>query len=203
MMNLYWKMTTEEREIVEENLGLVKKILKERFNRCYNIEKEDLMQIGTLGLIWAAHFYLKRKNEGEIIDCNFITFAWSRIIIYIGRELNTRKNSGKLVRIVKNFMGQFYLARGRNLSLREVGIIFEIDEKIIRETLNEYVADKNLDDVMEHESDTRPFIDDRLSPLDLLILKEEHLAKEAKKIRKRVARMKRLRNQLTTQESVL
>lgn len=193
-MNWDWKLTEKEQKLVEDNLKLATDVINKRFNRVYDVERSDLIQMANLGLIWAAHFFVKRGMR-----INFSTFAWCRIVVFVSRELNTRKNSGNLVRMVKKLKRQFYLLRGRELSLREVGIVFELPEKVIRETLNEYRRVCSLDEVMEHEADSVPFVDDRLSPLNLVILKEEHLNNEAKSVLKRIKKMKALRELLQSQ----
>ena len=184
-----WKMTTEERELVEMHLGLVKKIIKTRFNRNYDTERADLIQIGNLGLIKAARFYTLR----DLIDVSFATFAWPRITVHIRREINTRSVKKRLAFAVNNFMEKFYTLRGKHLTLRDVSIVFNIDEYTIKESL---VKVENLDDVMEHEE----FVDDSISPLEEVILKEETNLHEEKTNRQKMAKYKKLKKILLADE---
>ena len=147
-------------------------------------------------MMWAASNYIRRKNTGDIIDCNFSTFAWPRIIVHITRQLNTRKSSEILASAVRNFMNQVYMISGLSMGLAEIAVIFDIDEKEIREAIGEHRSVENLDDILK----TTDFVDDQLTPLEFAIATEEALMEtlmiENNKHRKACLKYKKLRDRL-------
>ncbi|HDY87922.1 MAG TPA: hypothetical protein ENH82_07405 [bacterium] len=191
-----WKLNLEGQELVLKNLGLVKRIVRRKFHNRPENERDDLIQEGNIGLMWAASNYIRRKNTGDIIDCNFSTFAWPRIIVHITRQLNTRKSSEILASAVRNFMNQVYMISGLSMGLAEIAVIFDIDEKEIREAIGEHRSVENLDDILK----TTDFVDDQLTPLEFAIATEEALMEtlmiENNKHRKACLKYKKLRDRL-------
>jgi len=188
-----WTLTAEEQELVEKNLGLVKRIVRMRFGRVYNVEKDDLIQTGNLGLMSAAHFYSIRRQAGEIIDCNFSTFAWSRISAYISDFLRDRNVNRKLGTAIKGFVDQAYMIKGIRIDLSEVAVVFDMPEKLIRAALTEHTNFENLDDVLDAEPDSLVFVDDKPSPLDQVMIADEMQNEKRKIIRRRLEKLARLR----------
>ena len=191
-MNWNWKLTTAEQELVEKNIGWVRSVIKHRFSRCIDMELNDLIQTGFLGLMSAAHFYLQR----DMTQINFATFAWPRISSHIKDTLNCRQINKRLAIAIQNFITSTYQSQGQNINVREIALHFRITECELRLLLIENAGFENLDTAIKDSEKSLSFIDDRLSPLDLAILKEEHLLKEAKAINKRTTKVKRLRKEM-------
>ena len=60
-----WKLNLEGQELVLKNLGLVKRIVRRKFHNRPENERDDLIQEGNIGLMWAASNYIRRKNTGD------------------------------------------------------------------------------------------------------------------------------------------
>lgn len=68
-------LTAEQRKLVEENLGLVNKVIEDKFDYLYSfygVEVCDYEQIGRMALCKAAQFYVPGKSK-------FSTFAYMMI----------------------------------------------------------------------------------------------------------------------------
>ena len=115
-------MTTEEKNIIKENMGLVYKIA----SKYYGVEQEDLIQAGSLGIIKAYRNYKQNSNV------KFSTYAFSWILGEM-HELASQKQikvSKDLLRLYKSIeMTRYSLAQKLNYipSNAEVAIFLEQD----------------------------------------------------------------------------
>ena len=115
--------------LVEENLGLVRMAIK-RY-RGFGVEEEDLMQIGSVGLIKAARDYDPEKQV------QFSTYAVSKII----GEIKTYLRDNSNVKISRKYKeDKFKIDRavrrltqtlGREPKLSEVALETGLDEESI------------------------------------------------------------------------
>jgi len=181
MIKMNWVLTAEEQKHVEKNLGLVRNVVR-RFRKCYDMEQADLIQIGNIGLMSAVHHYTLRKKAGEIIDCNFATFAWTRISAHIRQTLKTRYSIKRLGIAIEEFLVQAYAVTGKKMDPTEVAILFGISDIAFRTVVAAHAGFENLDDVLESEPESLAFVDDKLSPLDQAMITEASVRKRLEKL---------------------
>jgi RNA polymerase sigma factor (sigma-70 family) len=187
-------LTEEERSLVEDNIGLVTMVVRKRFHRC-SMPFDDLVQEGCFGLMSAAHYYLHRG-----VSCKFSTFAVPRIVQRLKYVLG-KKDLVYLTEKIKKF---YYAETGKHLADEDLAMILDCEmidlPKLIR-FISIDLSQNDTDFVGSNErykqsilGDT--IVDDRLSPLDLLVLKEMALRKQDKQRQKKLQKARRLREMI-------
>ena len=81
-------MTTNE--LIEAHMGLIKKIA----NKFYNVSREDLIQVGVIGLLKAYQNYKDTKSA------KFSTYAYP----YIFGEMYQLVNSNRDIKVSKELL---------------------------------------------------------------------------------------------------
>lgn len=133
-------MTTNE--LIETHMGLIKKIA----GKFYNIEKEDLLQVGVIGLLKAY------QNFKDTSDAKFSTYAYS----YIFGEMYQLANNNRNIKVSKDLLKiykavertRYELAQkmGRIPTNEEVALFLELDVNSVDEALASAQAMMSLDD---------------------------------------------------------
>lgn len=133
-------MTTNE--LIEVHMGLIKKIA----NKFYNCSKEDLIQVGVIGLLKA---YQNFKDHGE---AKFSTYAYP----YIFGEMYQLVNSNRDIKISKDMFKLYKLVEKTRYELAqrlhyvptdlEVAQFLELDYNLVREAILCSQAMISLDD---------------------------------------------------------
>lgn len=133
-------MTTNE--LIETHMGLIKKIA----GKFYNIEKEDLLQVGVIGLLKAY------QNFKDTSDAKFSTYAYS----YIFGEMYQLANNNRNIKVSKDLLKiykavertRYELAQkmGRIPTNEEVALFLELDVNSVDEALASAQAMISLDD---------------------------------------------------------
>ena len=77
-------MTTNE--LIEAHMGLIKKIA----NKFYNVSREDLIQVGVIGLLKAY------QNFRDTSEAKFSTYAYP----YIFGEMYQLVNSNRIIKAI-------------------------------------------------------------------------------------------------------
>lgn len=156
-------MTTNE--LIENNMGLIKKIA----SKFYNYDKEDLVQVGVIGLLKA---YKNFKDNGTT---QFSTYAYT----YIFGEMYNLVNSAKSIKVSRDLLkiyretlrakNKLALNLGRIPTLEEVALFLEQDVKKVYEAVNMAEGMISLDDEA-NELNLHEVIADRNTPnIDLKI----------------------------------
>lgn len=156
-------MTTNE--LIENNMGLIKKIA----SKFYNYDKEDLVQVGVIGLLKA---YKNFKDNGTT---QFSTYAYT----YIFGEMYNLVNSAKSIKVSRDLLkiyretlrakNKLALNLGRIPTLEEVALFLEQDVKKVYEAVNMAESMISLDDEA-NELNLHEVIADRNTPnIDLKI----------------------------------
>ncbi|MEG2351215.1 MAG: sigma-70 family RNA polymerase sigma factor [Bacilli bacterium] len=161
-------------EVIKENENLIKSICHKYTN--YS-DKEDLYQVGVIGLIYAYN------NFDPKFNVKFSTYAFPYIVGEVSkfvRENNSLKLSRDLVRLgrkIKEYIDKYLQVRGYEPSTLDIAYMLEIDEiKVINgliacekvksfdEAINDNGKVINLYDVLAKE--------ENISDEQLLDLKE-------------------------------
>lgn len=156
-------MTTNE--LIENNMGLIKKIA----SKFYNYDKEDLVQVGVIGLLKA---YKNFKDNGTT---QFSTYAYT----YIFGEMYNLVNSAKSIKVSRDLLkiyretlrakNKLALNLGRIPTLEEVALFLEQEVKKVYEAVNMAESMISLDDEA-NELNLHEVIADRNTPnIDLKI----------------------------------
>ena len=133
-------MTTNE--LISSNMGLIKKIA----SKFYNTDKEDLIQVGVIGLLKAY------KNFKDTNDAKFSTYAYT----YIFGEMYQLVNSNRNIKVSKDYLKIYKLVEktryelaqrlGNIPSNEEVALFLELDINLVNEALISAQAMMSLDD---------------------------------------------------------
>ena len=166
-------MTTNE--LIEVHMGLIKKIA----NKFYNCSKEDLIQVGVIGLLKA---YQNFKDHGE---AKFSTYAYPYIfgemyqLVNSNRDIKIRKDMFKLYKLVEKT--RYELAQRLHYvpTDLEVAQFLELDYNLVREailcsqamiSLDDEASELNLHEVIADKhsvnTDLKIDIDDSFKVLD-------------------------------------
>lgn len=133
-------MTTNE--LIANHMGLIKKIA----SKFYNYEREDLIQVGVIGLMKA---YQNFKDNGTTL---FSTYAYNYIFGEMYALVNNNKNIKvskellKLYRIVEKTRYELAQKYSRLVTYEEVALYLEQDVKMVMEAVNSAQTMMSLDD---------------------------------------------------------
>ena len=133
-------MTTNE--LIESHMGLIKKIA----NKFYNCSREDLIQVGVIGLLKAY------KNYKDIKSAKFSTYAYPYIfgemygLVSSGKNIKVSRDMLKLYKVVEK--ARYELAQRLNYVPNdyEVAQFLEMDYNLVREAVACSEALISLDD---------------------------------------------------------
>ena len=133
-------MTTNE--LINSNMGLIRKIA----NKFYNTDKEDLIQVGVIGLLKA---YQNFKDNGET---KFSTYAYSYIfgemyqLVNSNRNIKVSKDLLKIYKMVEKTRYELAQRMNRVPTNEEVALFLELDINMINEAINSAQIMMSLDD---------------------------------------------------------
>ena len=133
-------MTTNE--LIFNNMGLIKKIA----NKFYHIDKEDLIQVGIIGLLKA---YQNFKDDGS---AKFSTYAYPYIfgemytLVNQNRDFKVSKDYLKLYKVVEKTRYELAQRLGYIPSNQEVALFLELDANLVEECILSSQTMMSLDD---------------------------------------------------------
>lgn len=133
-------MTTNE--LIDTHMGLIKKIA----GKFYNIEKEDLLQVGVIGLLKAY------QNFKDTSDAKFSTYAYSYIfgemyqLANNNRNIKVSKDLLKIYKAVEHTRYELAQKMGRIPTNEEVALFLELDVNSVDEALASAQTMMSLDD---------------------------------------------------------
>lgn len=133
-------MTTNE--LIDTHMGLIKKIA----GKFYNIEKEDLLQVGVIGLLKAY------QNFKDTSDAKFSTYAYSYIfgemyqLANNNRNIKVSKDLLKIYKAVEHTRYELAQKMGRIPTNEEVALFLELDVNSVDEALLSAQTMMSLDD---------------------------------------------------------
>ena len=165
-------MTTNE--LIDTHMGLIKKIA----NKFYNASREDLIQVGVIGL-------LKAYQNFKAGDAKFSTYAYPYIFGEMYQLVNTNKN----IKVSKDMLKLYKLVEKTRYELaqrlryvptdREVADFLELDPTLINEailcsqamiSIDDEASELNLHEVIPDRHsmnvDLKIAIDDSFEVLD-------------------------------------
>lgn len=166
-------MTTNE--LIDAHMGLIKKIA----NKFYNVSREDLIQVGVIGLLKAYQNYQDTKSA------KFSTYAYPYIfgemygLVNSNKDIKVSKEMLKLYKVVEKTRYELAQRVGYVPTDREVAQFLELDANLVSEAvlcsqsmiflddeaselnLHEVIADKHSVDV-----DLKIAIDDSFKVLE-------------------------------------
>ena len=181
----------DARKLVEDNIGLVPNVVRTRFRRC-SMPFEDLVQEGYFGLMSAAHYFYSRRHS---LQCKFSTFAVPRIVERLKYVL--KGNADKRIAFhIEEMKKLYYTENGEELTNESLSDIFGISMRKILEITSGNHKQINIDNLTNIEEDNTfdtLLQDDKLSPLNLLVLKEGTLLAAARKRLQKLRKVQRLR----------
>lgn len=133
-------MTTNE--LIQTYMGLIKKVA----SKFYNMDKEDLIQVGVIGLLKAY------QNFRDTSEAKFSTYAYP----YIFGEMYTLVNSNRNIKVSKDLLKiykcvektRYELAQrmGRVPTNEEVALFLELDVNLVNDAVVSASAMMSLDD---------------------------------------------------------
>ena len=142
-------MTTNN--LIDNHIGLIKKIA----SKFYNVDKEDLIQVGVIGLLKA---YQNFKDEGTT---NFSTYAYYYIygeMYNLAKSMRDIKVSKDLLKVYKKLETTRYtLAQklGRVPTNEEIALFLELDVNMVNDAIISAQSliriDDNQSDINLHE----------------------------------------------------
>lgn len=133
-------MTTNE--LIATHMGLIKNIA----GKFYNYEREDLIQVGVIGLLKA---YKNFKDNGET---QFSTYAYSYIfgemynLVNSARDIKVSKRLLKVYRMVEKTKYELAQRTGSVPTYDEVALFLELDPREVAEAVNSAQVLISLDD---------------------------------------------------------
>lgn len=129
-------------ELIESHMGLIKNIA----NKFYQADKQDLIQVGVIGLLKAY------QNFNDTHDAKFSTYAYP----YIFGEMYNYVNTNKNIKISKDYLKIYKLVEKTRYDLaqkqgylptyEEVALFLELDINIVNEAIISTQAMISLDD---------------------------------------------------------
>ena len=129
-------------ELIDNNMGLIKKIA----NKFYNMDKDDLIQVGVIGLLKAYQNFLDTK------EAKFSTYAYP----YIFGEMYQLANSNRNFRVSKELLKIYKIVEKTRYELaqrlervpsnQEVALFLELDPREVEEAVISAQAMMSLDD---------------------------------------------------------
>lgn len=166
-------MTTNE--LIEAHMGLIKKIA----NKFYNVSREDLIQVGVIGLLKAY------QNFRDTSEAKFSTYAYPYIfgemyqLVNSNRDIKVSKELLKLYKVVQKTRYELAQRLGYIPSDDEVAEFLEMDYNLVREavacssamiSLDDEASELNLHEVIADQhtvnADLKIDIDDSFKVLD-------------------------------------
>lgn len=170
-------------DLIMENEKLIYSIIN-KYNGYY--DKEDLYQVGIIGLINAA------KNFNDKMNTKFSTYAYTYIFGEINkyiRENNNLKISKEIIKLKKTIERTRDILRqklSREPTTIELSLLLEIDEEKIREIDNVNQSTKSLDYEINEDNNLYNSIrvEDKETNPDIMDLKKEisNLEEDEKKL---------------------
>lgn len=152
-------MTTNE--LIEAHMGLIKKIA----NKFYNVSREDLIQVGVIGLLKAY------QNYRKTCEAKFSTYAYPYIFGEMYQLVNSNRDIKVSKEILKIYKGvektRYELAQrlGYVPSDKEVANFLEMDYNLVREavacssamiSLDDEASELNLHEVIPDRHEINP-----------------------------------------------
>lgn len=138
---------------IEEIIKVHEKLIYKIASKFYNYDREDLYQVGVIGLIKAL------KNYKENSDTKFTTYAYEYIFGEMYRLVNdnrTIKLNRDILKLYKKIEQTRYLLAQKNGAFptnQEIALYLEIDENIIEATIISAQSILSLDKETEEEID--------------------------------------------------
>ena len=127
-------MTTNE--LIAAHMGLIKNIA----GKFYNCEKEDLIQVGVIGLLKAY------QNFNDTGETQFSTSAYTYIFANQARNIKISKDLLRLYREVEKVRYDLAQKYNRLVSYEEVALFLEQDVNKVYDAVNSAQAMISLDD---------------------------------------------------------
>lgn len=141
-------------ELLEQNENLIYKVA----SKFYNVEPEDLYQLGVIGLLKA---YKNFKDNGTT---KFSTYAYDYIFgemyqsLKISRDFKVNKDTLKLYKAIIKTTDFLAQKLNKSPSLTDIALYMNLDEEIIEYTLMVMKEVKSLDATLNENSDLYNFI---------------------------------------------
>ncbi len=160
-------------ELLEQNENLIYKVA----SKFYNVEPEDLYQLGVIGLLKA---YKNFKDNGTT---KFSTYAYDYIFgemyqsLKISRDFKVNKDTLKLYKAIIKTTDFLAQKLNKSPSLTDIALYMNLDEEIIEYTLMVMKEVKSLDATLNENSDLYNFISSDEVDNDNKILINETLEK--------------------------
>ena len=129
-------------ELIEAHAGLIKKIA----SKFYNIDKEDLYQVGIIGLIKAY------QNFRNVKDTSFSTYAYYYIygemynLARSSRNIKVSKDLLKIYKMVEKTRYKLAQKMGRVPTNEEIALFLELDVNAVSDAINAAQAVMSLDE---------------------------------------------------------
>lgn len=165
------EQTCERDEIIKQNSNLVYGICSKYGNY---MDKEDLHQVGMMGLIKAYNNYDQSKNT------KFSTYAFPYVVGEVSkyvRENKAIKVSKDLIRLgrkINEYIDKHFEVRGYKPSITDISKILEIREEKVISALDAYqMITKSLDEEVNDDGKVITLLD--LTPTKQVISNEQML----------------------------
>lgn len=146
-------------ELIDLNMGLIKKIA----SKFYNAPKEDLIQVGVIGLLKAYQNY---KDNGT---SKFSTYAYSYIfgemynLVQTNRSIKVSKDILKLYKMVEKTRYTLAQKTGKIPTNEEVALFLELDVNMVYDAVISAEALISIDNTA-NEMDLHEVIPDNHNP---------------------------------------
>ena len=131
---------------MEELINRCMPLIKSIANNFYNVDKEDLIQAGQIGLINAYNHYKSNTNT------KFSSFAYSYIfgemynLSLISKSIKTNKENLKLMKLINKTINYLSQSLNKTPSIKDIANYLNIDENIINNVYNSSLKILNIDD---------------------------------------------------------
>lgn len=150
-------------ELIDLHMGLIKKIA----SKFYNIDKEDLIQVGVIGLLKA---YQNFKDNGST---KFSTYAYSYIfgemyqLAHQNRNIKVSKDLLKIYKCVEKTRYELAQRMNRIPANEEVALFLELDVNMVDDAVVSAEAMMQLDNDMNEMNFHEILPDTNKQDLDL------------------------------------
>ena len=164
-------------ELLEQNENLIYKVA----SKFYNVDPEDLYQLGVIGLLKA---YKNFKDNGTT---KFSTYAYDYIFgemyqsLKLSRDFKVNKQTLKLYKAIIKTTDFLAQKLNKSPSLTDIALYMNLDEEIIEYTLMIMREVKSLDATLNENSDLYNLISSDEVDNDNKILINETIQKLDKK----------------------
>ncbi len=129
-------------ELVALHMGLIKKIA----SKFYNTEKEDLIQVGVIGLLKAYQNFKAQDNTSFSTYAYYYIYGEMYNLVKASRNIKISKDLLKIYKLVEKTRYSLAQKMGRVPTTEEVALYLELDVNVVSDAMLSAQTIMSLDD---------------------------------------------------------